>query len=108
MGFQIMEIEFFRGQIKRLRTNYGSTSYPQETAKAIWDAVKHVKQDRFEKAITRCLADSPKYPFGISKIEVTLADIREERHRVEKIERNNNAPSIDEISKYCKDLLSKI
>lgn len=99
-----MEIDFFKNQIQRLRQTYGSGAYPSEVARVIWDRVAHIKPDRFQKAIDYCLAENPKYAFGIDKIEVALSHIREEKHEAEKKERNKNAPSMDEIARAVREI----
>jgi len=99
-----MEKKFYITQIERLQSAYGKDSYSLEVTKAIWGRVSHVKPDRFKKAIDYCLAENPKYPFGIDKIEVALSHIREERHQVQKQQRNGSAPSMDEVASAVKEM----
>lgn len=103
-----MKSDFFKQQIKRLENNYGSGTYGPETVKAIWERVAHIKPERFQKAIDYCLAENPKYAFGIDKIEVALSHIREEKHQQEKQARNKTAPSLQEISSEVSKMLDNL
>jgi hypothetical protein len=103
-----MTPEFFKQEIKRLEANYGTGTYGNETIKAIWERVSHVKPERFRRALDYCLAENPKYAFGIDKIEVALSYIREEKHQEEKQERNNKAPSLEEIRSAVGEMLKDL
>jgi hypothetical protein len=100
--------EFYK-QILRLKQVYGDQTYPNECIGALWEELGHVSQERFSKTVTRILADnvSSKYPPGVTKIEKTLALIREEKIEKDREELSGEV-SMKELSRGMSALLKEI
>ena len=75
-----MNYQEFATQIARLTKTYGGHCYPVEVIDALYEEIGHINQAKFRRAITLILADNPnpKYPQGLTKLQVVLAKLADE------------------------------
>ncbi len=103
-----MEIDFFKSQIETLRKTYGAGTYPPMVAKSIWERVSHISEERFLRTIGICLAENPKYAFGIDKIDMALSQVREEKWNQDKKTPLTGNVDYEKIAEWAKSLREEI
>lgn len=89
----------FETQLEKLKRVYGPMKYPTERAEAIFQAVRNLPNDAFEKQVTTFIAEREKAPFlrdFIDAFSGILIDLK--KQEIE--EKLKNEPSCYE----CKDI----